>query len=106
MKRIERLDNKRKFFENSIDHAIVWCEVPKEDGAPWGAIGFQEMNTPEKLPKYFDYEEEKVFENRGINYTIDRFKKKLGDNVRAVSGAVNFNGSFPTVLTMEYRGIW
>ena len=99
LKRIERLDNKRQFFENSIAHAMAWCQ---EAGETWGAIGFQEMNTPEKLPGYFDSKNDpqKIHRDRGINYTIDRFKETFGDNVRAVSGAVNFNGSFPTVLTI------
>ena len=81
------LPNTRQFFENSIQHAIEWCE---REGAPWGAIGFQEMNTPEKFPKYFDIEKWKngVIPDRGINYTIRRFKNKFGNNVRAISGNV------------------
>ena len=97
-----KLSNTRQFFENSIQHAIEWCETPGADGAPWGAIGFQEMNTPEKYPKYFDFDNspEKQHDDRGINYTIDRFINEFGDNVRAVSGAVTYDWGAPTVLTI------
>lgn len=100
LKRIETMENKRQFFENSIDHAIEWCQAEE---APWGAIGFQEMNTPEKLPGYFDYmnDPNKQHDDRGINYTIDRFRNELEeDKVRSVSRAVYFNNSYPTVLTI------
>ena len=98
--RIKGLANPRKFFENSIDHALEWC---KAEGAPWGAIGFQEMNTPEKLPGYFDSKNDpkKQHNDRGIDYTIDRFRSKLEeDKVRSVSGGVFTKFGYPTVLTI------
>jgi hypothetical protein len=100
LKRIENMRNRRHFFENSIKHAIDWC---KAKNVPWGAIGFQEMNTPEKFPKYFDFDEshKKQHNDRGIEYTISKFSNELGDNkIRAASGAVYTEHGYPTVLTI------
>ena len=60
-------DNKRQFFENSIEHAVQWCK--KEP--TWGAIGFQEMNTPQNLSGYNDSSPK-----TGVEYVIDEFKNK------------------------------
>ena len=96
--RTKQLKNPRQFFENSIKHAIDWCNT---NGPTWGAIGFQEMNTPEANPPPNYYNDlKKPNTELGVNYTVQKFIDEVGDNIRAVPGVVELPFGSPTVLTI------
>ena len=100
-------NDSRQFFRNSIENAVEWCEETQKKTNDWGAIGFQEMNIPEKTGRAGD--------DVGIDYTFKRFTegkegkedsklKSLGLN--AVAGALKFPFGFPCLLTIWNQSVF